>query len=529
MKLFFYSLLFFAISSIAFSQPSITPPAGKQWVSAGVRTYTSGPLLTGGASGNTTMTCNGSSVATTCGSNDTSFGWNIQCASTPGTTLGTPGAPFIQAQKYGNIGTNNNSLAGLAVPCNPGVGGTSAGTNWPTSTSETRRVTLTNWKNDYPEVAGVDKVCIAKSAVLRFRDDGVGNGTGAGADELRLTIVGGTAGACASWKIDYSYNLAISVSGAYGSISGVNGTKINQTVTQNLSNIPAAGSGNAYNATDNVNHSASCGSFQSSVNSWYFPSGTNTASFGTGYTNTHNILSSLVTNGSTFDVDFTSQQSIAIDRTATSGSGDGGDARATGGPGMGGKVELVVEYECWIASSIATPVTLKSFTVTPEDGKVLLAWQTSNEINNSHFEIEKSTDAKVFSQVGVVKGQVNSGEENRYAFTDDKPFIGLNYYRLRQVDLDGKFEYSKIRSVNVTNSTNLEISPNPTQDYIIFRGLEENSLFEIVDANGKTMYNTKIEGTISELQLSVNNYPSGLYFVRTQNKDKRDIRRFYVY
>ncbi|MBK8669704.1 MAG: hypothetical protein IPN89_09655 [Saprospiraceae bacterium] len=77
-----------------------------------------------------------------------------------------------------------------------------------------------------------------------------------------------------------------------------------------MPNAGNSGSDNKYHATDNVNHTSGCGSFQSSQNSWYFPGGSNTSAVGTGFALGYNILSALVQNGATFTVDFTSAQSI---------------------------------------------------------------------------------------------------------------------------------------------------------------------------------------------------------------------------
>ncbi len=349
----FYIFTFLVFLRQGISQPAIPLPAGYTWVGGATQTYTNGPFYTGNASGNTSN-CGG----TTCGSNDTSLGGAFQCSSVPWTLIGTAGANFIQHQKYGNIGTSNNSLVGLAVPCNPGVGGTVAGSNWPASTSETRRISMSHWNNTNPaslisslaltsRTSGT--VWIPTSATLTFRDDGVGNGTGIGGNEMRLTMIGGDNNTCSSWSINATSSLTINVSGAYGTVSGVNGIKVSPSASQTLTNVPNAGQitgvDNAYNATNGNNHTCcggGCG-FQATENSWFFPGGTNTSSFGQGFIGNYDVFSALVQDGSAFTVDFTGTFSISIDRVG----GTSGDARATMGPGMGGKVELVVQYRPW--------------------------------------------------------------------------------------------------------------------------------------------------------------------------------------
>ncbi len=174
------------------------------------------------------------------------------------------------------------------------------------------------------------------------------------------------------------------------------------------------------------------------------------------------------------------------------------------------------------------PVKLVSFTAKTEEKTVVLEWQTSSEINNSHFEVEKSYDAKDFSSIGTVGSKGDSDALVEYSFTDEAPQSGINYYRLRQVDNDGKFEYSKIRSINYTGSYSIKVEPNPTDDYIIFRGLKNNSSLEIIDTNGVQLYQSTISNGNSDLKLNVSNYHSGLYIVRVVHENKVEIRKFFV-
>ena len=173
-----------------YAQPSIPLPTGYEWVSQGTNSYQNGPFYTGNANGNMSISCC-SGGSTQCGGADTSFGADNQCTSVPWSVIGAAGANFIQDQEFGNIGTCDNGLAGLAVPCNPGVGGTNAGSNWPQSTEETRRITLNNWNNIHPSTT-IEALPLAErtsgtvwipiSANLTFLDDGIGDGTGAGPD-----------------------------------------------------------------------------------------------------------------------------------------------------------------------------------------------------------------------------------------------------------------------------------------------------------------------------------------------------------
>ena len=105
---------------------------------------------------------------------------------------------------------------------------------------------------------------------------------------------------------------------------------------------------------------------------WYFPGGVNTASFGVGYTANYNILSSLVEDGSTFDIDFTSEQASAFQGLVKFRS------KSDYGSGMGGKTDLLVNYQIWVIQAPA-PVTLKSFNVSKINSQSFLQWVVTSE------------------------------------------------------------------------------------------------------------------------------------------------------
>jgi len=521
----FTLFLAFALT-LVYGQPSIPLPAGYTWVKVGgTNNYTNGPFYTGNASGNNSSTSCCSGGGTSCGTNDTSFGGSVQCASVPWNTIGTPGANFIQSQIFGNLGTCNNGLAGLAVVCNPGVGSTAAGTNWPASTSETRRLTFTNWTNTFPASTiealpqasrTMGTVWLPMVAAFDYIDDGVGNGTGAGADELRFTVIGGIGGNCSTWNISANYNLSTTVSGPYGSISGVNGVKFNNNVSQTLTNVPDAGSGNAYHATDNTNHNSGCGSFQSTVGSWFFPSG-NQISFGDGHAVSHNILSALVSNGSTFDVDFRSEQSISLSRS----NGDA-DARATMGPGMGGKGQLRVDYDVWEIRA-PLPVGMKYFDINYANKMVSLNWGTYFEVNNEGFEIQRSSDFDSWEPIGFVNGNNNSKSTENFNFLDEAPLSGKSFYRLKQMDFDGRFSFSEIRKAFV-KSKSITINPNPTEGNLSISN-SSGAYILLMNANGNTLISKRVDN--DDYSFDISTYPTGIYFVRvTDSGDSQTYKIF---
>jgi len=100
----------------------------------------------------------------------------------------------------------------------------------------------------------------------------------------------------------------------------------------------------------------------------------------------------------------------------------------------------------------ALPVDLVYFAASKENGGVKLTWETSLEINNSHFEVQRSTDASNWEVLTTIEGMGTYIGNTHYEYTDMSSLEGLIYYRLKQIDFDGKFEYSGIAAVQVNGS-----------------------------------------------------------------------------
>lgn len=145
------------------------------------------------------------------------------------------------------------------------------------------------------------------------------------------------------------------------------------------------------------------------------------------------------------------------------------------------------------------PVSLFSFSASLNNNKtVSLNWITSREINSKLFVIEKSANGTVFSAMDSVNAQRNSNTPSRYAAVDFFPADGMNYYRLKMIDTDGKFSYSNIVAVNLKNSknNNFTISPNPVQDVLMLNIQAQNSgkgTLIIHDVFGRTVSSVKMD------------------------------------
>ncbi len=111
------------------------------------------------------------------------------------------------------------------------------------------------------------------------------------------------------------------------------------------------------------------------------------------------------------------------------------------------------------------PVDLSSFTGEVKGKAVNLDWSTATESNNKQFEVEFSTDGKSFKQIGIVAGAGTTYITQQYHFEHATPAVGINYYRLRQVDYDGSFEYSSMVSAELKSKAfaSYRLFPNPVQ------------------------------------------------------------------
>jgi hypothetical protein len=176
-------------------------------------------------------------------------------------------------------------------------------------------------------------------------------------------------------------------------------------------------------------------------------------------------------------------------------------------------------------SNISLPVTLVKFTGAAEEDHILLEWTTSTEIDNDYFEIQHSRDGENFEVIGIVEGNGNTNELIDYSFPDYSPYLGINYYRFRQVDFDGNFEFSPIIRVDFDSDSNvsLVLYPNPVVDNEVNIKLEGyfeniNGTYLIHDLTGRIISNGNIENR--ETKINVGYLSEGQYFIKVHLGDK---------
>lgn len=121
-------------------------------------------------------------------------------------------------------------------------------------------------------------------------------------------------------------------------------------------------------------------------------------------------------------------------------------------------------YSTDILPAGTIPVELSSFAASISNGKVILSWSTVTEKNNRGFAIEKSVVGNEFEQIGFIEGNGTTTERHSYSFVDDNPGFGLVKYRLKQIDLNGRYSYSNIIEVDISAPIEFDLAqnyPNP--------------------------------------------------------------------
>lgn len=194
------------------------------------------------------------------------------------------------------------------------------------------------------------------------------------------------------------------------------------------------------------------------------------------------------------------------------------------GPSLPNAIVAELQNGC----TITLPVTLARFNGSLLDNAVSLSWTTTEEAGSSHFDIERSADAKEFVQLGRVQAKGNSSATQQYKFLDSKPLVGNNYYRLKMVDADGKFEFSRMISIdNGVNSVAFELLGNPAAGREIkFLLKNENAAnVSLFDLSGKAV-RFSLSQTGNEFTLKPKgSISSGLYILKLQRSNASAITK----
>jgi len=186
------------------------------------------------------------------------------------------------------------------------------------------------------------------------------------------------------------------------------------------------------------------------------------------------------------------------------------------------------------------PVELVSFEANVNVDKVDVKWVTASEINNDYFTIEKSTDAKNWKEIIVVSGAGNSNNVNEYFESDYELYNDISYYRLKQTDFNGEFDYSNVVPVKYskkqTKDKGISLFPNPASKgetvQIEFKNIYESELLVVLrNTKGEEFYSKIVVNVKDALLIGVpieRSIPSGVYLVTASSENQMYSQRLII-
>ncbi len=181
------------------------------------------------------------------------------------------------------------------------------------------------------------------------------------------------------------------------------------------------------------------------------------------------------------------------------------------------------------------PVMLLSFELSRDSDDVIIKWSTATEINNDYFTIEHSADGQNWDVFLYVNGAGNSNEIRHYEITDDDPLNGVNYYRLKQTDFDGRFEYFAPKAIYFNNdikeSKILKVSANQSLMHVWFENTSESAMILVIDIRGRIVYQKSVYSSDQPQKVVFDiqeNYNSDILIVSLYSTDNKDSRKVFV-
>ncbi|MEZ4825162.1 MAG: right-handed parallel beta-helix repeat-containing protein [Bacteroidia bacterium] len=213
-------------------------------------------------------------------------------------------------------------------------------------------------------------------------------------------------------------------------------------------------------------------------------------------------------------------------------------AAITSGSHPGGyylEFEVSTFSEFWIgaaAGSTGFPVEFLDFTVTPSGNHAMLDWSTASELSNSHFVIERSIDSHIWEALDLVPGAGTSDRIQYYQYRDKNPLPGESFYRLRQTDFDGGFNYSEVRSFLFRGDQDiLAVYPNPFSHTIqLYAELAQESPVTVTftDPVGKVVFREEILATGSktiEKGIPLPRFSPGVYMLTVETRYSKLVKK----
>ncbi len=180
------------------------------------------------------------------------------------------------------------------------------------------------------------------------------------------------------------------------------------------------------------------------------------------------------------------------------------------------------------------PITLANFSGVREAGNNILNWSTANETNNKGFELERSANGEKFSSIASIASKAENGNSSSvlyYSYTDEKPLTGTNYYRLRQIDFNGKESYSNIvvlKSASIVKAEISRVYPNPVEaqlNLVLNTPSSEKVQIRITDLVGKVISEKVLQTNQGDnnVQFNTSNLSRGTYLIKVYSSSNSEM------
>ena len=182
-------------------------------------------------------------------------------------------------------------------------------------------------------------------------------------------------------------------------------------------------------------------------------------------------------------------------------------------------------YYATVQAITTLPIELLYFNAELKGEEVLCSWETASEKNNDHFEVERSLNGSEYIQIGIVRGYGagTTTQKREYSLIDPEHCEEVRYYRLKQVDIDGKFTYSDPVAINCSISKDeIKVYPNPGKNTVFSSFYEyKNGIITIqwLDLLGKVVREDShdvLKG-FNTIKTDISNLPNGVYYIRIKN------------
>ena len=172
-----------------------------------------------------------------------------------------------------------------------------------------------------------------------------------------------------------------------------------------------------------------------------------------------------------------------------------------------------------VRSAMALPVALTTFTARPKNEDVLLNWKTQSEWNNAGFVVQRSSDGLHFKNIATLPGHGTSKTAQQYQYIDLAPPAGRWYYRLKQMDHDGRFEYSEVVNLDLQPQASFSVFPNPASSELTIQAqVSGTATVTLLDETGRRIKHFELaEG---QATIDIADLPNGIYTLTIMHQDQ---------